>query len=216
MTTPSSRTYRSPRRDEQARETRRRILDAARRLFVERGYNTKIAEIAEAAEVSPQTVTASFKNKSGLLLALVDHIDLAAGGEELGRALQEAAGKPVRQIELVIEFDLRLWERGGDIIAVAHAVRSVDPAAADFIEAGRQRGREGRHALVEMWRQAGVLRADLSVEEATEAFLSLSGYDHYRQLVVDAGWSHQRFATYLRDLVVAAVLEPPSSSAGSP
>ena len=51
------RPYRSPRRREQAEETRRRILAAARRLFVARGYGgTTMETIADDAGVAVQTV----------------------------------------------------------------------------------------------------------------------------------------------------------------
>src|SRR6478735_7304277 len=52
-----SRPYRSPLRDSQVAATRRRVLDAARDLFVEQGYTTTtVAEIAATAEVSAQTI----------------------------------------------------------------------------------------------------------------------------------------------------------------
>ena len=54
---PSRRKYNSPLRADQARQTRSRILDAAYRLFVDRGYaGTTIAAVAETAKVSPETV----------------------------------------------------------------------------------------------------------------------------------------------------------------
>ena len=62
------RPYDSSRRAEQAAETRRRIIGAARDLFVERGYGrTTIASIAERAGVSAESVYAGFKNKANLL-----------------------------------------------------------------------------------------------------------------------------------------------------
>jgi AcrR family transcriptional regulator len=47
---------RPSRRDEYAAATRAAIIDAARKLFSERGYfATKVEEIAEAARVAPAT-----------------------------------------------------------------------------------------------------------------------------------------------------------------
>ena len=55
------RPYHSPRLQEHRRQTRRAILDAARSLFIERGYSgTSMAEIATAATVSIKTVEAAF------------------------------------------------------------------------------------------------------------------------------------------------------------
>src|SRR5438874_2047694 len=67
------RAYHSPRRAEQARATRGAVLDAARRLFVSRGYAaTSIEAVAAESEVSPETVYAAFGSKRSLLSELVD------------------------------------------------------------------------------------------------------------------------------------------------
>src|SRR5258708_12480401 len=60
--------YDSSRRQEQSAETRRRIIAAARELFVRRGYGqATIAQIAETAGVAVETVYAQFRNKAALL-----------------------------------------------------------------------------------------------------------------------------------------------------
>src|SRR5438067_1166293 len=69
----AKRPYDSARRREQAGATRRAVLDAARGLFIDRGYaSTSIEAIAAQAEVSPETVYAVFKNKRTLLRELID------------------------------------------------------------------------------------------------------------------------------------------------
>lgn len=60
-------------RGDKARETRRRIIDAAAELFVEQGYGaTKLQEIADRAGVAVQTIYFVFRNKPSLLKELVD------------------------------------------------------------------------------------------------------------------------------------------------
>src|SRR4249920_3803133 len=67
------RAYRSPRREQQAAETRAMVVAAAARLFGERGWAaTGMREIARAAGVSVETVYASFRSKSELLMAAID------------------------------------------------------------------------------------------------------------------------------------------------
>jgi AcrR family transcriptional regulator len=59
-------------RAEQAQRRRERIVEAARALFLERGFAaTTIAGVAEAAHVAPETVYAAFGGKAGLLEAVV-------------------------------------------------------------------------------------------------------------------------------------------------
>src|SRR6185437_12392475 len=59
------RTYRSPRREQQAAETRSAVISAAAHLFAERGWAaTGMRDVAGAAGVSIETVYANFKSKS--------------------------------------------------------------------------------------------------------------------------------------------------------
>src|SRR5260221_8725454 len=67
------RLYRSSRREEQARRTRARILDAATAAFLERGYaGATMRAIATVAGVSVPTVELVFGTKSRLLKAAID------------------------------------------------------------------------------------------------------------------------------------------------
>ena len=76
-----TRRYHSPHRKEQAEATRKEILDAAERLFVEYGYvATSMAAIAKEAGVALKTVYLAFETKSGLLRALW-HRNLRGGRE---------------------------------------------------------------------------------------------------------------------------------------
>jgi AcrR family transcriptional regulator len=65
------------RREQNKRQTRRRLLDAARHLFAERGaVGTTIEDIADLAGVSRATVFNYFPSKNDLLAALlVSHMD---------------------------------------------------------------------------------------------------------------------------------------------
>ena len=59
------RSYVSPSRDAQALETRRRIRQAAERLFLEKGYvGTSMSDVASAADVSRPTVFNVFGSKA--------------------------------------------------------------------------------------------------------------------------------------------------------
>ncbi|MFC7568621.1 TetR family transcriptional regulator [Actinomadura namibiensis] len=70
-------------RERKKARTRRALAAAALRLFAERGYEeTTIADIAEAAEVSPRTFFAYFPSKEDVVFAEVDD-RLAEVGELL-------------------------------------------------------------------------------------------------------------------------------------
>src|SRR5258707_727390 len=67
------RSYEAPNRRAAAEQTRRHILEAARRLFLERGYvATSMAAIAAEAGVSHETVYATFGPKPVLFRYLIE------------------------------------------------------------------------------------------------------------------------------------------------
>src|SRR5205823_5687436 len=85
-----SRRYHSPRRQQQAAETRRAILEAAQRLFERRGYSvTTMEAVAAEAGVALKTVYVAFSTKSGLLRGLWD---LLLKGDQDVAPVAERAG----------------------------------------------------------------------------------------------------------------------------
>ena len=63
-------------RQQQKRETKNRVLEAARRLFGTLGFEaTTIRQIAQEAEVSTGTVMAHYNSKIALLLAIVEEVN---------------------------------------------------------------------------------------------------------------------------------------------
>ena len=85
MTVPAkTRSYRSPRRQEQAAATRRSVVRAARELFTRDGYAaTTVTAVAAAAHVSLDTVYASVGRKPELVLAVIDGV-LGSSDEPVG------------------------------------------------------------------------------------------------------------------------------------
>jgi AcrR family transcriptional regulator len=74
-------------RERKKQKTRDAIIKVALELFAERGYEqTTIAEIAEAAEVSPRTIFAYFPSKEDILFCDVPEIQ-----ERFARALEHRA-----------------------------------------------------------------------------------------------------------------------------
>ena len=66
------------RRDRERRELRKKILAAARELFVEQGYDAvTMRKIAQAIEYSPTAIYLHFKDKMAVMRALCDQDYLA-------------------------------------------------------------------------------------------------------------------------------------------
>jgi AcrR family transcriptional regulator len=197
------RPYRSRRRKEQAEETRRRILTAARRGFVEHGYGgTTMESIAAAAGVAVQTIYASLGSKQGLLMALLD--DMAAEADLPGMlaAVEAAKGDPRKQLRERLAFTCRLYARGADLIDIARTVSGVEPDLRAFWLEGEARRHRGTGTLVAQWGAAGALAPGVTAKHATDVMWALGGPDVFRLFVVERGWSQSRFERWL-----AATLE---------
>ena len=83
----ATRTYRSPRREQAASDTRTAILDAAERLFADQGYaNTTVNQVAAEAAVAPNTVYTSVGGKPQLVVALAER---AAASPQIASGLAE-------------------------------------------------------------------------------------------------------------------------------
>ncbi|AGY57715.1 TetR/AcrR family transcriptional regulator [Gloeobacter kilaueensis] len=108
-------------REKTALLRRQHILEAAIRVFADRGFQrATIREIANEAGVSDGTIYNSFKNKADLLLAVLDPLD------EVGRAVEAPLTAVSDDVEqLVRQLFRRRWETfTPEILNVLRAVFS--------------------------------------------------------------------------------------------
>jgi AcrR family transcriptional regulator len=97
------------RRTRERAETRQRILDAAREMFVERGYEaTTMRAIAERIEYTPTAIYHHFLNKEALLaeLCAADFRALAAAFQKIGR-IEDPIERLRRTGRAYVEFGLK-------------------------------------------------------------------------------------------------------------
>lgn len=198
MEPPKTRPYRSRRRQENAEETRRRILRSARKLIVTRGFGgTTVDAIAKGAGVAVQTVYAVFGSKHGILIELHDHLAYEADYDALNAALAAAEGNPRQQLRERIAFNMRYYSRGADLIEAARSASGVDKGLAELWKRGEDRRYARYMALVQKWADDGDLRPGADVSSATDMWWALASPDLYRLFVVERGWPEERFAQYL-------------------
>lgn len=183
------RRYDSLRRQAQAHETRAGIADAARRLFVSRGWAaTTVRDVAREAGVSVPTVYAAYQNKTGLVWALADAADLAA---DLPRMLDEleTAPDPARQLAAMAAYDRRLFERAGDLIALVREAGRTEPELATLYREARRQADQTRLQVFSTWPDR-TLRVD--VPTAVDVYAALCNIDVYTTLTVERGWPPER------------------------
>jgi AcrR family transcriptional regulator len=187
------RPYRSERRREQAQQTRARVLDAAARLFDERGYDSAtIAAIAAEAGVSPETVYARFTNKRRLLGELIERAvrgdDPAPVPEQAGHRAVTASTDRSEQLELFAADVARRLERVGPLIAVIDEARG-DPELAELYQ---RLHADRRRNLAHLVAALGI-----ESEAAVETVWALASPELHRLLTRTGGWTRERFCDWL-------------------
>jgi AcrR family transcriptional regulator len=206
------RRYDSSRRRAQAEATRADILDAAQRLFEQRGYAaTTMEAIAGEAGVALKTVYVAFETKSGLLRALWNHL-LRAGRDEVPVADQEwyrevvAEADPQRQLAMTARASVAVKRR---IAGVLEVIRSAAPADRD-IAALWERIQTDFHAnqrvIVESLAAKRALRRGLDVERATDVLWTLNHPNVWQLLVEERGWTPEEFEAWFADTARAQLL----------
>jgi len=199
-------------REQQARATRRTIVEAGAGLFVELGFaGTTVDAIAERAGVSRKTVFTSVGRK---VLLLKQAIDWALVGDDEPVALDD---RPV-VLEVMRQTDpataIEMWARMvTDIAARLARLHPVLTAAADVDEeaaalnALSERNRlGGARAFVERLRAIDGLRHDLTVDRAAAMASLLMDPLGYRRLVLDDGWTTEEYADWVARLTAASFL----------
>jgi AcrR family transcriptional regulator len=194
------RPYRSPRRQEQAEETRRRVLDAADAVFRERGYDrATITAIARAADVADETVYAHFRNKRTLLGELVRRAvrgndDRPVPEQQAPRALAAVADQR-EQLRLFAVDVVKRLDRAAPLVAVVNAAAPAEPELAELLHALHDDRVRTLRTLVDALAANGPLR--LSSAPATETVWALASPELYTLLVDVRGWSRRRYAEWL-------------------
>lgn len=144
----------------QAKETRRRaLLDAAARLFAERGFErVSLEELGAAAGISGPAVYRHFPAKQAVLASLL--IDVSEGLLSGGQAVVDATDKPADALRDLVTFHVDFALARPDVIRVQdRELESLDDPARHTVRAFQRR-------YVELW--VGILAQIRPQESATD------------------------------------------------
>ncbi|HEX4539309.1 MAG TPA: helix-turn-helix domain-containing protein [Acidimicrobiales bacterium] len=188
-----------------AAETRREILQAARRLFAEHGFaNTSIQQIAEHAGVAVQTIYSSVGSKSALVPALNDLIEEESDVAGLAAELSEETD-PAQLIAKGVHLTRQLNERCGDLIRALLSAEPSDPDAAGVVAEGMRRHQQGLTGLAGRLGSLGALRADVTPERAAGVLSMMTSSASWRQLTA-AGWTFDEGEAWLTQSLAQLLL----------
>jgi AcrR family transcriptional regulator len=205
----NTRSYDSPTRRAQAAETRAQIAEAARTLFVERGWaGTRVRDVAATAGVSEPTVYAVYGSKAGLATALLDSVSGAVDFPRHLAELKEADGDPVRQLAALVAIDRELFEHGAEVITVMREAGRSTPDLGSAYAAGRERGERARAHFFGSW-PPEVWRDGMSLEEALDTAAAILTVDVFVELTRERGWSADRVQAWWCDTLVRLLLRDP-------
>lgn len=208
----SPRVYDASRRQEQARQTRTRVLEVARRRFLEDGYAaTTMNGIAAEADVSVETVYKAFGNKPGVLKAI---FDVAIAGDDEPIPLQEREmvarihAEPDGRKKLAIYGDAYAVRasRAVPVQLVARDAAAADSGAADVWRQLDAERFTGMTMFATHLHDAKVLRNGVTLDEARDVLWVMTSPHCYEMLVLRRGWSGERFGRWITQQLVAALL----------
>lgn len=202
-------------RAEQARLTRRRIVDAATRLFLEQGYaSTTLAQIAAAAGVSVQTVYNVVGGKAVVLKAAYDVV-LAGDDEPVPIAERPAiramldASEGRSALAWYARLSRELGERTLPLVTVLQAqAAGGDPDLVAHVETIEGERATGTRRTAELVAGRFGLRPGLDVDAAADVLWTLTAPDVADRLVRRRAWGWDRYETWLATAMGDALLGP--------
>ena len=198
--------YHSPRRQQAAAATREAIIEAAQELFATQGYGcTTVAQVAEAAQVAPNTVYTSVGGKPQLLAAITEG---AADDPGVAQTLATVAQStdPAEVIRLTAAGTRQVNERRAKTVAVLLDNAQADPAAAEMLQVAVRRYRDALAALARRLEDLGAVEPS-DLNRTADVFWYLFGWTSWRILITDLQWSWDEAEQWLAQRGIEALLQ---------
>jgi AcrR family transcriptional regulator len=206
------RPYEGAARQARTRRTRVAIVEAARSLFLERGYAaTTIEAIGDRSDTPQPTVYRLFSSKLGILKAV---LDVSIGGDDRAVAMLDrpevrallSDEDPKNQMAGFCALVSGVMARAGPVHRIlADAARSDKDAASLLAEIARQR-HEGQRRFARSLARLGALRPGLRERDGADIIHALASPEVYGLLVFDRGWSGERYEKWLRSILIDQLL----------
>ncbi|HLO30786.1 MAG TPA: helix-turn-helix domain-containing protein [Anaerolineales bacterium] len=206
------RKYDSSRRQAQARETQLQIIEAARALFLERGYaGTTIEAIAEKAGVASETIYATLKNKRKILSFL---FDISVGGDDQPvRVIDRPNPQAVlhdtdqhRQLTMFAKDITEILNRAAPVFEIMRGAAKTEPEIASLLQRLLRERLRNMTVVAEHIAVNGPLREGLSRRRAAEIIWSMTSPELYRLFTLDLGWTNKQYTQWLTDTLIRLLL----------
>jgi AcrR family transcriptional regulator len=208
-----ARRYSSDVRAEQRRATRRRVLDAAKAMLLQRGYTGATVEaIAGRAGVSVQTVYNTVGGKAAVLKAVYD--TSLAGDDEPVPIMDRPTAVAMRAapdartfLALYARLGRELYEGAGPLVPIMLGEGGAgDPDVRTFLDTVEHERATGTRNVAAVLHERFRLRDGLTVERSADILWALTAPELTIRLVHRRGWTLDRYEAWLGDLFAGSLL----------
>ena len=202
------------------RLARAAVVEAARALFLERGYaGTTIETISDLSDVPPATVYRLFSSKLGILKGL---LDVSIAGDDQAVALPDrprvrallADRGPRNQLSGFAGITRGIMSRAEPVHRILVSAAGSDPDAAALLAEQTRQRRQGQARIARSLARAGALQPKLRERDAADIIHALMSPEVYRLLVCDRGWPPERYEQWLKDILIDQLLARPATGGG--
>jgi AcrR family transcriptional regulator len=203
------------RRDQaRTRLARAAVVEAARRLFLERGYGaTTIEAISDVADVPPATVYRLFSSKHGILKSLLD-VSIVGDDEKVPMADRPqirsllTGSEPRAQLAGFVKITSQVNERVAPLYRILVSAAGTDPDAAALLDGLTRQRQQGQRVIARSLARAAALRPELRERDAADVIHALMSPELYRLLVLDRGWKTERYQRWVAAILADQLLPP--------
>jgi len=204
----SKRAYSSDLRAQSAEDTQRRILEAAKSLFGRLGIDkVTIAAIGKKAGVAGSTVYALYGSKDGILRVLMEQAFFGRGFQS-AQELLRGENDPVKLIAMTPRVARAVYEGDASNLGLIRHASGFSPALRKIEQDFERIRYETQGPRVRSLFDAGKGRPGLSLEEARRILWMYTSREVYRMLVHEAGWTPDKYETWLSTTLLEAVVAP--------
>lgn len=194
------------------RLARSAVVEAARALFLERGYAaTTIEAIGARSDVPAATVYRLFSSKLGILKALLD-VSIAGDDEAVPVADRPAVRSllsdpdSTRKVAAFVDIAAQVNARSSSIYRILVSAAAADSDAAALLDELTRQRQLGQGRIARSLSRADALRPALRERDAGDIIHALASPEVYRLLVVDRGWPLDRYQNWLTATLVDQLL----------
>jgi AcrR family transcriptional regulator len=204
-----------PGRQARTRLARAAVIEAARTLFLERGYAaTTIEAISDLSDVPPATVYRLFSSKLGILKQL---FNVSIAGDDEASPWEDrpyvqaliSDPDPRKQLSGFVGISRGIMSRTEPVYRILVSAAGSDPDAAALLAEQTRHRQQGQGQIARLLARTGALRPKLRERDAADIIHALMSPEVYRLLVGDRGWDPERYEQWLKQILIDQLLLPP-------